>query len=200
MTTYEYKMSIYNRIGQIWTSEEDEMLYKLYHVDKLTIGDICKKHGRTLEAIKCRFIDKGIIKGMNKINAWNKRKIPLPAYFIQIFEDCGFTYIDDIIQGIIKSIENVPSPEDNNITLSKAPHKIYNLGNNNPVTLRDFISAIEKACSKKAKERHLPMQQGDVPITYADIDETKKVLGFNPSTPIETGIKRFVEWYKSQNL
>ena len=111
-----------------------------------------------------------------------------------------FTYIDDIIQGIIKSIENVPSSEDNNITLSKAPHKIYNLGNNNPVTLRDFISAIEKACSKKAKERHLPMQQGDVPITFADIDETKKVLGFNPSTPIETGIKRFVEWYKSQNL
>ena len=69
MITYEYKMSIYNRIGQIWTSEEDEILYKLYHVDKLTIGDICKKQGRTLEAIKCRFIDKGIIKGMNKVNA-----------------------------------------------------------------------------------------------------------------------------------
>ena len=114
-----------------------------------------------------------------------------------------FTYIDDIVEGITRVMERPPSVEDDsssgskaNITTAEAPYKIYNLGNNQPVTLRRFITAIETACGKKANENPLPMQPGDVPITYADVDELIADIGFKPATSIEEGIARFVDWYK----
>lgn len=106
-----------------------------------------------------------------------------------------FTYIDDIVEGIIRLIDKTPAPQKSSITTAIAPYKIYNIGNNQPVTLRRFINAIEQACGKKAKENLLPMQPGDVPITYADIDELTTDIGFKPSISIEDGIAKFVEWY-----
>ncbi len=108
-----------------------------------------------------------------------------------------FTYIDDIVEGIIRLIDKTPAPQNSSITTAIAPYKIYNIGNNQPVTLRRFINAIEQACGKKAKENLLPMQPGDVPITYADIDELTTDIGFKPSISIEDGIAKFVEWYRS---
>ncbi len=107
-----------------------------------------------------------------------------------------FTYIDDIVEGIIRIIDKVPSPQISSITTANAPYKIYNIGNNQPVTLRRFITAIESACGEEAKENLLPMQLGDVPITYADIDELVNDVGFKPKTSIEDGIAKFVAWYK----
>lgn len=107
-----------------------------------------------------------------------------------------FTYIDDIIKGIVKIIDKPPAPQRSTITTATAPYKIYNIGNNQPVTLRRFITAIEDGCGKKAQENLLPMQAGDVPITYADIDELVDDIGFKPDTSIEQGIEKFVYWYK----
>ena len=107
-----------------------------------------------------------------------------------------FTYIDDIVNGIIRIMNKAPSPQHSTITTAAAPYKIYNIGNNQPVTLRRFITAIEDACGKKAQENLLPMQAGDVPITYADIDELIEDTGFKPETSIEDGIKQFVDWYQ----
>ncbi|AMN67416.1 NAD-dependent epimerase [Psychrobacter sp. P11G5] len=107
-----------------------------------------------------------------------------------------FTYIDDIVEGIVRIIDKTPSPQTSSITTANAPYKIYNIGNNQPITLRRFITAIENACGKKAKENLLPMQPGDVPITYADINELISDVGFKPETNIEDGIARFVAWYK----
>ncbi|MGE6796256.1 NAD-dependent epimerase [Psychrobacter okhotskensis] len=108
-----------------------------------------------------------------------------------------FTYIDDIIQGIMRIMERPPSPQTSSITTATAPYKLYNIGNNQPITLRLFITAIESACGKKAKENLLPMQAGDVPITYADIDELVEDIGFRPKTNIEEGIEKFVNWYRA---
>lgn len=107
-----------------------------------------------------------------------------------------FTYIDDIVNGIVRIVGKAPSPQHSSITTATAPYKIYNIGNNQPITLRRFITAIENACGKKAKENLLPMQPGDVPITYADIDELTNDIGFRPETSIEKGIEKFVNWYK----
>jgi UDP-glucuronate 4-epimerase len=111
-----------------------------------------------------------------------------------------FTYIDDIVKGIIRIMDKAPSPQYSTITTATAPYKIYNIGNNQPVTLRRFITAIESACGKKAQENLLPMQAGDVPITYADIDELVDDIDFKPDTSIEDGITKFVEWYKAYYL
>ena len=108
-----------------------------------------------------------------------------------------FTYIDDIVEGILRLVNKIPMPLSDRVTNSQAPFKIYNIGNNNPVTLRRFISAIENACKKKANENLLPMQAGDVPITYADISDLKNDIDFQPATLIEDGISSFVNWYKS---
>lgn len=107
-----------------------------------------------------------------------------------------FTYIDDIVKGIIRIVNKIPSPQYSTITTAPAPYKIYNIGNNQPVTLRRFITAIENACGKKAQENLLPMQAGDVPITYADIDELVADIEFKPETSIEEGIEKFVDWYR----
>jgi UDP-glucuronate 4-epimerase len=109
-----------------------------------------------------------------------------------------FTYIDDIVEGITRVMARPPKISNNaNISNAMAPYKIYNIGNNQPVTLRRFITAIESATGKKAKENLLPMQAGDVPITYADVDELIADTGFKPSTTIEEGIGKFVDWFKN---
>lgn len=108
-----------------------------------------------------------------------------------------FTYIDDIVEGIVRLIDKVPVPQQSIATTATAPYQIYNIGNNQPVTLRRFITAIEDACGKKAKENLLPIQPGDVPATYADIDELIDDIDFTPKTSIEDGIAKFVEWYKA---
>jgi UDP-glucuronate 4-epimerase len=96
-----------------------------------------------------------------------------------------FTFIDDIVDGIIASLK------------LSLPHEIFNLGNNNPENLKDFIGHIETATGKKAKLKYLPMQQGDMLKTYADIEHAKKTLGFEPKTPLKQGIEKFVNWYRS---
>lgn len=108
-----------------------------------------------------------------------------------------FTYIDDIVEGIQRVMAKPPQPTTSPGSNAVAAYKIYNIGNNNPVTLRRFISAIETATGVTAKEKHLPMQAGDVPITYADIDELEKDVGYRPDTSIEEGILKFVEWYRT---
>ena len=113
-----------------------------------------------------------------------------------------FTYIDDIIEGVARIMDRVPAANARwngkapDPGTSFAPYKIYNIGNNSPVGLMEFIGAIEKCLGKKAKKNFLPMQPGDVPKTYADIDDLMKAVGFRPSTSIGEGIRKFVTWYK----
>lgn len=108
-----------------------------------------------------------------------------------------FTYIDDIVEGIVRVVDTIPQPMQSQDTNTRAPYKLFNIGNHNPITLRRFITSIENACGKKAKENLLPMQAGDVPITYADIDELTEVTGFTPETSIEHGMQAFVDWYRA---
>lgn len=113
-----------------------------------------------------------------------------------------FTYIDDIVEGVVRLIDKVPEPNpgwssDNpDSATSYAPYRIYNIGNNNPVELMKFIGVLEECLGKKAKKNFLPMQPGDVPETYADVDDLAEDVGFKPTIPIEKGIKKFVEWYR----
>tara|TARA_B100000989_G_scaffold27208_1_gene17579 strand:+ start:2306 stop:3346 length:1041 start_codon:yes stop_codon:yes gene_type:complete len=111
-----------------------------------------------------------------------------------------FTYIDDVTEGISRLINKIPKKINSDTTASKAKFKIYNIGNNNPVTLKRFIKSIEVASNKKAIENNLPMQDGDVPLTFANIDELIETTGFAPSTSIEMGMKKFVEWYKENSM
>lgn len=112
-----------------------------------------------------------------------------------------FTYIDDITEGVVRIMGRLPEPDstwsgDNpDPGTSYTRYKIYNIGNNNPVELMEFIGVIEKVLGKKAKKEFLDLQPGDVPATYADIDDLIKDVGFKPETSIETGIKRFILWY-----
>ena len=108
-----------------------------------------------------------------------------------------FTYIDDITEAISKIVQKKPKVINSKFSNAYAPFRIFNIGNNNPVTLKRFIEAIEDALSKKAIKNLLPMQKGDVPVTFADIDDLITEYGFNPSTSIEDGIKKFVEWYRN---
>ncbi len=110
-----------------------------------------------------------------------------------------FTYIDDIIEGVVRVMDKTPTPIENKYSTAKPPYRIYNIGNNNPVTLRDFISAIENSCGAKANENLLPMQPGDVPETYADIEALIDNFKFNPSTNLENGISNFTHWYINYN-
>lgn len=110
-----------------------------------------------------------------------------------------FTYVDDIVEGLIRSLDNIPGDQDNLHTSTRSPYKIYNIGNNKPITLHRFINAIEDACGKRAIKNLLPMQPGDVPETFADIDDFDNDIGFRPSTSIETGIKLFFDWYSNNS-
>lgn len=113
-----------------------------------------------------------------------------------------FTYIDDIVEGVVRVIDNIPTPnpqwngKNPDPHSSKAPYKIYNIGNNNPVKLMDFIEAIEKEVGKTAQKNMLPLQPGDVPATYANVDDLVSELNYKPNTSIQTGIKNFVKWYR----
>ncbi|WP_028487120.1 NAD-dependent epimerase [Thiomicrorhabdus chilensis] len=110
-----------------------------------------------------------------------------------------FTYIDDIVEGVVRVMDYVPQSQQTEITSAQAPYKIYNIGNNQPITLERFINAIESATDKKAVRNNLPMQPGDVPRTYADVSDLMEDVGFKPSTEIEEGIQKFVDWYRIQN-
>jgi UDP-glucuronate 4-epimerase len=113
-----------------------------------------------------------------------------------------FTYIDDIIEGVVRIIDKIPRPDPNwngnnpDPGTSFAPYKIYNIGNNNPVELMKFINLLEECLGKKAQKKLLPIQLGDVPATYADVDDLMRDVGFKPNTPLKEGIRKFVEWYK----
>ncbi|HPP88536.1 MAG TPA: NAD-dependent epimerase/dehydratase family protein, partial [bacterium] len=114
-----------------------------------------------------------------------------------------FTYIEDIVEGLVRLLPIIPEPDKNwngshpNPASIFAPYRLYNIGNNKPVELMKFIEIIEKEVGKKAIIEFKPIQKGDVRDTYADIDELAAVTGFKPITPIEIGVKKFVEWYKS---
>lgn len=114
-----------------------------------------------------------------------------------------FTYIDDIIEGVTRITGRTPTANpawDSNApdpSSSVAPYKIYNIGNNNTVELARFIEVIEEQLGKKADKHYLPLQPGDVPMTYADVDDLIADVGFKPSTSIEVGIAKFIEWYRS---
>lgn len=107
-----------------------------------------------------------------------------------------FTYIDDIIEGIMRLLPKAPEVKRPDTSSAEAPFKLYNIGNNNPIELSRFIRAIETATGLEAQKNNLPMQAGDVPITYADIDDLTEDVGFRPDTSIEEGIKKFVDWYR----
>jgi len=113
-----------------------------------------------------------------------------------------FTYIDDIIEGVVRIMDKIPSGSSEwsgtkpDPASSFAPYRIFNIGNNQPVELMDFISALEDHLGRKAKMRLLPMQPGDVPETYADVDDLMAEVGFKPETSIREGIGKFVEWYR----
>lgn len=107
-----------------------------------------------------------------------------------------FTYIDDIIEGIVRIMPKVPSVQKPDTSNAEAPFKVYNIGNNNPVELSRFIKAIETVTGIDARRNNLPMQAGDVPVTYADVDDLMADVGFKPETSIEVGIERFVQWYR----
>ncbi len=113
-----------------------------------------------------------------------------------------FTYVDDIVDGVIRTLDHPAtanaawSGDKPDPGTSSAPARIYNIGNHRPVELLHFIEVLEKALGKKAEKRLLPLQPGDVPATYADIEDLTTDVGFKPTTPIEVGIPRFVEWYQ----
>ncbi|KPJ97479.1 MAG: capsular biosynthesis protein CpsI [Desulfobacterales bacterium SG8_35] len=113
-----------------------------------------------------------------------------------------FTYIDDIVEGVYRVIHHGPEPNpawdsnDPDPATSACPYRIYNIGNNQKVDLMRYIEVLEECLGRKAEKNFLPMQPGDVPATYANVDDLSRDVGFKPDTPIEVGIKRFVEWYR----
>ena len=114
-----------------------------------------------------------------------------------------FTYIDDIVEGVQNVVLN-PAESDikwnakiHDGASSSAPYRIYNIGNNSPVSLGDFVSAIEGATGITAKKNFLPMQAGDVVATHANVDNLINDFNFNPSTPLQSGVDKFIQWYKT---
>jgi len=113
-----------------------------------------------------------------------------------------FTYIGDVAEGVTRIMERVPQPDPNwssekpDCGSSSGPYRIYNIGNHNPVELSYFIEVLERKLGKKAQQNLLPLQDGDVPATYADVEDLARDVGFRPATPIEVGISRFVDWYR----
>ncbi len=113
-----------------------------------------------------------------------------------------FTYIDDIVEGVIRTLDRVAEPnpnwngDDPDSATSQAPYRLYNIGNNNPVELREYISVLEDCLGKKAEQNLLPLQPGDVPDTYANVEALVEDTGYKPETSIQEGIANFVEWYR----
>src|SRR3546814_5434783 len=116
-----------------------------------------------------------------------------------------FTYVDDIVEGVIRTLDRVPGPDPDYDPLapspatSSAPYRVYNIGNNRPVELLRYIAVLEECLGRKADRRLLPLQPGDVPDTYADVDALQRDTGSSPSPPIETGVARVGEWYRDFN-
>jgi len=114
-----------------------------------------------------------------------------------------FTYIDDIVEGVIRTLDRVPAGDPAFDALnptpasSSAPYRVYNIGNHQPVELAHYIEVLETKLGRTAEKILLPLQPGDVPDTYADVEELRRDTGYSPSTPIETGIGRFVDWYRN---
>jgi UDP-glucuronate 4-epimerase len=114
-----------------------------------------------------------------------------------------FTYIDDIVEGVVRVMQRIPQPDPSwsgdrpDPGTSYAPYRVYNIGNNRPVELMQFIATIENALGKTARKDMLEMQPGDVPATYADIEDLFEDVGFKPSTPLEEGVRQFVDWYRN---
>lgn len=113
-----------------------------------------------------------------------------------------FTYVDDIVEGVIRASDDIAAPDAKwdgkrpNPATSKAPFRIFNIGNSDPVSLLDYIAAIEDAVGKKAVREMLPMQPGDVPDTFADVSALMNSVGYRPVTPVREGVARFVAWYR----
>ncbi len=113
-----------------------------------------------------------------------------------------FTYVDDIVEGVTRCVDKIAQPNPDwtgdkpDPATSKAPYRIYNIGNNDPVHLMTFIETLENALGKKAEKNMLPLQAGDVPATYANVEDLVKDMGYKPETKLETGIQNFVNWYK----
>jgi len=113
-----------------------------------------------------------------------------------------FTYVDDIVEGVVRTLDRaaVPNPEWSGETpdpgTSSAPYRLYNIGNHSPVELLRLIEVLEDCLDRKAAKNLLPMQPGDVPATCADVEDLSRDTGFEPNTPIEEGVRRFVEWYR----
>jgi len=113
-----------------------------------------------------------------------------------------FTYIDDIVEGVVRVIDNIPQPNpewdsnDPDPATGNVPYQIYNIGNNNVVELMDYIKTLEDCLGKKAIMNMLPLQNGDVPDTFANVDDLVKNLDYKPNTSVKEGIKNFVDWYK----
>jgi UDP-glucuronate 4-epimerase len=113
-----------------------------------------------------------------------------------------FTYVDDVVEGMVRLMDHVPKADpawdgsNPDPATGRGPFRVYNIGNHSPVELARFIEIIESRLGKKANKQLLPMQPGDVPATYADVDDLMTVVGFKPDTPIEVGIGRFIDWYK----
>jgi UDP-glucuronate 4-epimerase len=114
-----------------------------------------------------------------------------------------FTYIDDIVEGVVRTIDRPARPDPTwdsaspNPASSKAPYRIYNIGNNKPVQLMRYIEVLERSLGRKAQIEMLPMQPGDVPATMADVSALESDIGYRPKTTVEEGVPRFVEWYRS---
>jgi UDP-glucuronate 4-epimerase len=114
-----------------------------------------------------------------------------------------FTYVDDVVESVVRLIGRPATPDPQwsgshpDPATSSAPYRIYNIGNNNPVELLHVVSELEKCLGKRAERELLPMQPGDVPETYADVDDLMRDVGFRPSTPVETGIRNFIDWYRA---
>ena len=114
-----------------------------------------------------------------------------------------FTYVDDIVEGVVRVTDRIATPEPAydaqtpDPSTSSAPYRVFNIGNHQPVPLMDFIACIERALGRSAEKNFLPLQDGDVPATYADVQALQDWVDFSPATSIETGIGRFVEWYRS---
>jgi UDP-glucuronate 4-epimerase len=113
-----------------------------------------------------------------------------------------FTFIDDIVEGVVRTLDRVPGPDPNFDPLdptpasSSAPYRVYNIGNHTPVELNRYIEVLEDCLGRKAERRLLPLQPGDVPDTCADVAALVRDTGYSPSTPVEVGVRRFVEWYR----
>ena len=133
-------------------------------------------------------------------------KAILEGHAIDVFNNGrmrrDFTFVDDIVEGVVRVIGSIPQSDSSwsgaepDPGTSFAPYKIYNIGNNKPVELMRFIEVLEQRLGIQAVKNLLPLQAGDVPATYADVDDLMKDVGFRPATSIEEGIRRFVEWYR----